>query len=47
MISLQNVHDTGSGSGYHLNYIKGDPNKADKDCQKKLNSIRNKKTNGC
>ena len=47
IVSLQNVYDSGSGTGYQLNYIKGDPDKKDMDCQKKLNAIRNKKTIHC
>jgi hypothetical protein len=43
MVSLNNVYDTESGTGYHLNYIKGDPNQ--QKCNKELNSIRNKKRN--
>ena len=45
IISINNVYDTESGTGYHLNSIKGDTNNSKcKDCQKDLNSIRNKKT---
>ena len=47
IISINNVYDTESGTGYHLNYIKGDTNntQCNMNCQKELNSIRNKKTN--
>ena len=47
IVSLYNYYDTESGTGYHLNYIKGDPDKKDTDCEKKINSIRNKKTSYC
>ena len=46
IVSMNSVYDTGSGTGYHLNYIKGDTssNDCDKVCKKELNSLRNKKT---
>lgn len=46
IVSINNVYDTESGTGYHLNYIKGDTTagKCDLVCKKELNSIRNKKT---
>lgn len=45
IVTLYNFHDTGSGTGYHLNYIKGDVDKNSDACLRKVNSIRNKKTN--
>ena len=46
IVSINNVYDTESGTGYHLNYIKGDTiaGKCNLVCKKELNSIRNKKT---
>tara|TARA_Y100000389_G_scaffold68511_1_gene64995 strand:- start:71 stop:913 length:843 start_codon:yes stop_codon:yes gene_type:complete len=46
IVSINNVYDTESGTGYHLNYIKGDTTagKCNLVCKKELNSIRNKKT---
>jgi len=46
IVSINNVYDTESGTGYHLNYIKGDTTagKCNLVCNKELNSIRNKKT---
>ena len=47
IVSINNVYDTGSGTGYHLNYIKGDTSvkNCTTDCKKELNALRNKKTN--
>ena len=46
IMAINNVYDTESGTGYHLNYLKGDTNNSKcKDCQKELNSIRNKRQN--
>lgn len=45
IVSMNNVYDTESGTGYHLNYLKGDTNNNQcNNCQKELNSLRNKKT---
>ena len=44
VVSLTNVYDTGSGTGYHLNYIKGKNIEERKGCEKAINSIRGKKT---
>ena len=44
IVSLNNIYDTESITGYHLNYIKGDTTKNSGSCQKNINSIRNKKT---
>ena len=47
IVSLSNVYDTESGTGYQLNYIKGDVNseQCTNICKREINSIRNKKTN--
>lgn len=47
IVGLNNVYDTESGTGYQLNYIKGDLEKKNYDCKRKLNSIRNKRRNNC
>lgn len=46
-MSLNSFYDTESGTGYHINYIKGNNTSetCGNLCQTKLNSIRNKKTN--
>ena len=47
IVSLNNIYVPGSGTGYHLNYIKGNTHseQCNNFCKKTLNSLRNKKIN--